>query len=248
MMQESLGFDIEESDIAESDVAELNVAASATKEPEMPESEATKSEAIESELVAPEGWIAGVDEAGRGPLCGDVFAAAVILDPNQPIVGLDDSKKLTEKKRALLALEIKAKAKAWSIAKASVAEIDTINILQATLLAMRRAVEGLAVMPALLRVDGNQDPNSEVPAVTIIKGDALFAEISAASILAKYARDQSMIAADKIYPEYGFAKHKGYGTKAHLEALTQYGVTPLHRQSFAPVKKRLEEGAFSPKD
>lgn len=185
--------------------------------------------------------IAGVDEAGRGPLCGDVFAAAVILDPDQPIEGLDDSKKLTEKKRAALAIEIKAKAKAWAIAKGSVAEIDEINILQATLLAMRRAVEGLQVTPTLLRVDGNQDPKSCVPAITIVKGDALFAEISAASILAKDARDQSMIEADKIYPEYGFAKHKGYGTKAHLEALAEHGATPLHRQSFAPIKKLLED-------
>lgn len=185
--------------------------------------------------------IAGVDEAGRGPLCGDVFAAAVILDPDDPIEGLDDSKKLTEKKRALLALEIKKRAKAWAIARGTVAEIDEINILQATLLAMRRAVEGLDLLPTLLRVDGNQDPKSIVPAMTIIKGDALFAEISAASILAKDARDQSMIEADKIYPTYGFAQHKGYGTKAHLEALVEYGVTPLHRQSFAPIKKLLED-------
>lgn len=183
--------------------------------------------------------VAGVDEAGRGPLCGDVFAAAVILDPDNPIVGLDDSKKLTEKKRTLLALEIKEKAKAWAIARGSVAEIDEINILQATLLAMRRAVDALSETPTLLRVDGNQDPKSAIPAMTIIKGDALFAEISAASILAKDARDQSMIEADKHYPEYGFAKHKGYGTKAHLEALKKYGVTPLHRRSFAPIKKLL---------
>ncbi len=183
--------------------------------------------------------IAGVDEAGRGPLCGDVFAAAVILDPDNPIAGLDDSKKLTEKKRSALAIEIKAKAKAWAIASGTVAEIDEINILQATLLAMRRAVDALAVSPTLLRVDGNQDPKSDIPAITVIKGDALFAEISAASILAKDARDQSMIAADEIYPEYGFAKHKGYGTKAHMEALNAHGVTPLHRQSFAPIKKLL---------
>src|SRR5699024_10944992 len=183
--------------------------------------------------------IAGVDEAGRGPLCGDVFAAAVILDPDNPIEGLDDSKKLTEKKRSALVIEIKAKAKAWAIASGTVAEIDEINILQATLLAMRRAVDALEVSPTLLRVLGNQHPKSTIPSITVIKGDALFAEISAASILAKDARDQSMIAADEIYPEYGFAKHKGYGTKAHMEALSTYGVTPLHRRSFAPIKKLL---------
>ena len=185
--------------------------------------------------------IAGVDEAGRGPLCGDVFAAAVILDPDNPIEGLDDSKKLTEAKRAKLSDEIKEKAKAWAIASSSVAEIDEINILQATLLAMRRAVERLSITPTLLRVDGNQDPKSDVPAITVVKGDALFAEISAASILAKHARDQSMIEADKRYPEYGFAKHKGYGTKAHMQALTENGVTPLHRVSFAPIRKLISE-------
>ncbi len=188
-----------------------------------------------------EGLIAGVDEAGRGPLCGDVYAAAVILDPNQPIIGLDDSKKLTEKRRAILAAEIKEKAMAWAIASSSVAEIDEINILQATLLAMRRAVAALSIQPQLLRVDGNQDPKSDVPAVTIIKGDSLFAEISAASILAKDARDQSMYEADRAYPQYGFGQHKGYGTKAHLAALAQYGVTPLHRTSFAPIKRLVEE-------
>lgn len=196
-------------------------------------------EDIESVVVGE--IIAGVDEAGRGPLCGDVYAAAVILDPENPITGLDDSKKLTEAKRAKLAVEIKEKAKAWAIASSSVAEIDEINILQATLLAMRRAVAGLSVTPTLIRVDGNQDPKSEVKAITIVKGDALFAEISAASILAKHARDQSMIAADEIYPEYGFAKHKGYGTKEHMMALETHGVTPLHRASFAPIKKLIAE-------
>lgn len=198
-----------------------------------------KQESLGFDIDFEQEIIAGVDEAGRGPLCGDVFAAAVILDPNNPIEGLDDSKKLTEKKRTLLAIEIKAKAKAWAIARGSVAEIDDINILQATLLAMRRAVEGLDQTPTLLRVDGNQDPKSHIPAITVIKGDALFPEISAASILAKDARDQSMIEADKNYPKYGFAKHKGYGTKVHLEALKVHGVTPLHRQSFAPIKKLL---------
>ena len=188
-----------------------------------------------------EGLIAGVDEAGRGPLCGDVYAAAVILDPERPINGLDDSKKLSEKRRAILAIEIKEKALAWAIASSSVAEIDEINILQATLLAMRRAVAGLSIQPQLLRVDGNQDPKSDVPAMTIIKGDSLFAEISAASILAKDARDQSMYEADQHYPQYGFGQHKGYGTKAHLAALAQYGVTPLHRTSFAPIKRLIEK-------
>lgn len=191
-------------------------------------------EVLEHEIIA------GVDEAGRGPLCGDVFAAAVILDPDNPIEGLDDSKKLTEKKRTQLAIEIKAKAKAWAIASSSVQEIDEINILQATLLAMRRAVESLSVKPTLLRVDGNQDPKSDVRAITVVKGDSLHPEISAASILAKDARDQSMIEADKIYPEYGFAKHKGYGTKAHMEALQACGVTPIHRASFAPIKRLIE--------
>lgn len=184
--------------------------------------------------------IAGVDEAGRGPLCGEVFAAAVILDPENPIEGLDDSKKLTEKKRTQLAIEIKAKAKSWAIASSSVEEIDEINILQATLLAMRRAAEMLDITPTLLRVDGNQNPKSHIPAETIVKGDALFSEISAASILAKDARDQSMIEMDAKYPEYGFAKHKGYGTKAHMEALQEYGVTPIHRKSFAPIRKLIE--------
>ncbi|MHC5224566.1 ribonuclease HII [Ignatzschineria sp. LJL83] len=186
--------------------------------------------------------IAGVDEAGRGPLCGEVFAAAVILDPDNPIEGLDDSKKLTEKRRTQLAIEIKEKAKSWAIASSSVEEIDEINILQATLLAMRRAVDALDITPTLLRVDGNQNPKSHVSAETIVKGDALFAEISAASILAKDARDQSMIEVDEEYPEYGFAQHKGYGTKAHMEALQTYGVTPIHRKTFAPIRKLIEAG------
>lgn len=184
--------------------------------------------------------IAGVDEAGRGPLCGEVFAAAVILDPDNPIDGLDDSKKLTEKRRTQLAIEIKAKAKSWAIASSSVEEIDEINILQATLLAMRRAAAALDITPTLLRVDGNQNPKSDIPAETIVKGDSLFSEISAASILAKDARDQSMIEFDAKYPEYGFAQHKGYGTKAHMEALHMYGITPIHRKSFAPIRKLIE--------
>ncbi len=187
--------------------------------------------------------IAGVDEAGRGPLCGEVFAAAVILDPEKPIEGLDDSKKLTEKRREALAKEIKEKAKAWAIASSSVEEIDTINILQASLLAMRRAVAALSIEPTLLRVDGNQDPKSAVRAVTVVKGDALYPEISAASILAKVARDESMILAEQQFPGFGFAKHKGYGTKAHLAALQRLGVTKIHRKSFAPIKKLLSSDA-----
>lgn len=185
--------------------------------------------------------IAGVDEAGRGPLCGDVYAAAVILEIDHGIVGLTDSKKISEKKRYVIAEEIKQKAKAWCIASASVDEIDQLNILQATFLAMRRAVEGLSIAPQLVRVDGNQNPKFGIQyqCETIVKGDLLHEEISAASILAKTARDLSMIELDKAYPEYGFAKHKGYGTKAHMEAIEQLGVLATHRRSFAPIQKAL---------
>lgn len=183
--------------------------------------------------------IAGVDEAGRGPLCGDVYAAAVILDPDNPIEGLMDSKKLTEKKRFALREEIMEKALAYSIASSSLEEIETLNILQATLLAMRRAVEGLAIQPDKVLVDGNQNPKIPLPTECVVKGDSLHAEISAASILAKTERDLAMITLDKILPEYGFAKHKGYGTKAHMEALEKYGVTEYHRRDFAPIRKIL---------
>lgn len=185
--------------------------------------------------------IAGVDEAGRGPLCGDVYAAAVILDIDHGIEGLTDSKKISEKKRYIIAKEIKQKAKAWSIASASVEEIDRLNILQATFLAMRRAVDGLQVQPQLIRVDGNQNPKfpSHYRCETIVKGDLLHEEISAASILAKTARDLSMIELDQKYPDYGFAKHKGYGTKLHMEALQNLGVLDTHRRSFAPIQKAL---------
>lgn len=182
---------------------------------------------------------AGVDEAGRGPLCGDVYAAAVILDPERPILGLNDSKKLTEAKRQQLEILIKQNALCYSIAWATVQEIDTINILQASLLAMRRAIAGLVPCPELVLVDGNQDPKCKFNTKTIIKGDTLHPCISAASILAKTARDRAMIEADTIYPEYGFAQHKGYGTKKHMAALKQYGVTPIHRTSFAPVAAAL---------
>ena len=183
--------------------------------------------------------IAGVDEVGRGPLVGAVVTAAVILDPNNPIEGLADSKKLSEKKRLLLAEEIKAKALCWSLGRAEPEEIDQLNILHATMLAMQRAVAGLNIQPDFVLVDGNRIPTLPMPAQAVIKGDSLVAEISAASILAKVARDQEMAELDKQYPEYGFAKHKGYPTKLHFEKLEQFGATPFHRKSFAPVKKIL---------
>ncbi len=184
--------------------------------------------------------IAGVDEAGRGPLVGSVVAAAVILDPNNPIEGLNDSKKLTEKKREKLFIEIQEKALAWSVAQASAQEIDTLNILQASLLAMRRAVEQLAIQPEHILVDGNKIPQGlAVSCDAIVGGDALHAEISAASILAKVVRDHQMYELDQQYPQYGFAKHKGYPTKAHLEAIAEFGVIAEHRRSYAPVKKVL---------
>ena len=182
--------------------------------------------------------IAGVDEAGRGPLVGSVVAAAVILDPNNPIEGLNDSKKLTEKKREKLFIEIQEKALAWAIAEASAAEIDEHNILQASLLAMRRAVEALAIQPEHVLVDGNKVPQGLMMSCdAIIGGDALHAEISAASILAKVTRDHQMIEMDLKHPQFGFAKHKGYPTKAHFEAIALHGVIDEHRRSFGPVKK-----------
>lgn len=184
--------------------------------------------------------IAGVDEAGRGPLVGSVVAAAVILDPNNPIEGLNDSKKLTEKKREKLFIEIQEKALAWAIAEASHQEIDEINILQASLLAMRRAVEKLKVQPEHVLVDGNKVPQGlAMGCDAVVGGDALHAEISAASILAKVTRDREMVALDLKYPQYGFAKHKGYPTKAHFEAIEQHGVMDQHRRSYAPIKKAL---------
>ena len=184
--------------------------------------------------------VAGVDEAGRGPLVGSVVAAAVILDPNNPIAGLNDSKKLTEKKREKLFIEIQEKALAWSIAEATHTEIDEHNILQATFLAMRRAVEGLAQIPDKVLVDGNQIPKGiEIACEAIVGGDASHPEISAASILAKVTRDRQMQELDARYPQYGFAKHKGYPTKAHFEAIAQHGVIDEHRRSYAPVKRAL---------
>ena len=187
-------------------------------------------------------FIAGVDEAGRGPLVGSVVAAAVILDPNHPIAGLNDSKKLTEKKREKLFIEIQEKALAWSIAEATHTEIDELNILQATFLAMRRAVDGLQQQPMKVIVDGNQIPKGmTIACEAIVGGDATHAEISAASILAKVTRDRQMVELDQKYPLFGFAKHKGYPTKAHFEAIAQYGVIDEHRRSYAPVKRALNQ-------
>ena len=185
--------------------------------------------------------LAGCDEVGRGPLAWDVVAAAVILDPNNPISGLDDSKKLTEKKREMLFDEIKSKALSWCVARASVAEIDSINILQASLLAMKRAVQGLHIQPEHVLVDGNHLPKWTYAAQAVVQGDSRVAAISAASILAKVLRDREMFELDKQYPGYGFADHKGYPTKAHFEALDRLGVTPIHRTTFAPVRNKIEQ-------
>ncbi len=184
--------------------------------------------------------VAGVDEAGRGPLAGPVIAAAVILDPDRPISGLADSKILSEKRREKLAVEIYQFALAWQIGRAEVEEIDRINILQASLLAMQRAVQGLAIRPQLALIDGNRCPLLECEARAIIKGDASEASISAASIIAKVTRDREMYALDKQYPGYGFARHKGYPSKLHLEALQALGVCPEHRLTYAPVRRVLE--------
>ena len=183
--------------------------------------------------------VAGVDEVGRGPLAGEVVAAAVILDPRCTVEGLRDSKKLTAKRREQLALLIRERAIAWFIASATVAEIDQLNILQASLLAMRRAVEGLAVQPEYVLVDGNHLPLWEYPSEPVVKGDNRVAAIAAASILAKVHRDNSLVELARRYPGYGFDSHKGYPTAQHLRALETLGVTPAHRRSYAPVKKVL---------
>lgn len=180
--------------------------------------------------------VAGVDEAGRGPLAGPVIAAAVVLDPMRPIAGLADSKKLTAKKRERLFLEIREQAIAWSAARATVAEIDSLNILQASLLAMQRAVARLSLRPCLVLVDGNQCPVLPCPGRAIIQGDQSEPAISAASIVAKVLRDRIMMMLDKYYPAYGFAGHKGYGTRFHQAALKAHGPCRVHRQSFAPVR------------
>lgn len=176
--------------------------------------------------------LCGVDEAGRGPLAGDVYAAAVILDPKKPIEGINDSKKLSEKKRGLLFDEICEKSLAYSIASASVQEIEEINILNAAMLAMKRAVESLSVNPDYVLVDGNKLPPIDIACDAVVKGDGNSASIAAASILAKEARDRELRALDEQYPEYGFSKHKGYGTKAHYEAILIHGPSPVHRMSF----------------
>ncbi|WP_198515801.1 ribonuclease HII [Vibrio parahaemolyticus] len=189
----------------------------------------------------PQGYqlIAGVDEVGRGPLVGDVVTAAVILDPNNPIEGLNDSKKLSEKKRLALLPEIREKALAWAVGRCSPEEIDELNILQATMVAMQRAIAGLKVQPDLALIDGNRCPELPMDSQAVVKGDLRVAEISAASIIAKVVRDQEMEELDKQYPQFGFAKHKGYPTKAHFEAIEQHGVISEHRKSFKPVKKAL---------
>ncbi|PZP36453.1 MAG: ribonuclease HII [Roseateles depolymerans] len=190
----------------------------------------------------PQGLLAGVDEAGRGPLAGPVVAAAVILDELQPIAGLADSKVLSPARRARLFDEIRAKALCFCIAEASAAEIDEINILNATLLAMQRAVAGLRLKPALVQVDGNRLPRLSVPAEAIVKGDAKVAAISAASILAKVTRDLQCERMHEAHPQYGFATHKGYPTPEHLAALREHGASPWHRRSFAPVRACLSSG------
>jgi ribonuclease HII len=191
--------------------------------------------------------ICGVDEAGRGPLAGAVYAAAVILNPSHPISGLADSKKMTEKKRDALAIEIKQHALAWAIASSSVEEVDEINILQASLLAMKRAIEAmqhqfdevLKSSAILVQVDGNKCPLIDLPCEAIIKGDSKVQAISAASILAKTSRDAALYSLDEQYPMYGFAQHKGYPTKEHMIRLQEYGVSPVHRRSYAPVRKLI---------
>jgi ribonuclease HII len=188
-------------------------------------------------------WVCGVDEAGRGPLAGSVVAAAVILDPDRPIIGLADSKKLSAKVRERLAAEIRTHALAWAIGEASPEEIDQINILQATFLAMRRAIDGLSLIPAHALIDGNRVPQGLVcSAEAIVKGDAKEPAISAASILAKTHRDAQLLELDRVFPQYGFARHMGYPTAAHLQALREHGPSPVHRRSFGPVAQTLLPG------
>ena len=195
---------------------------------------------MDHELVIPAGRVAGVDEAGRGPLAGPVVAGAVILDPENPIAGLDDSKRLSASRRERLFDEIQEKALAWAVASASVAEIDSINILQATMLAMQRAVNALLPTAEHALIDGNRCPELSCPARAIVKGDSKVAAISAASILAKVTRDREMQVLDMKYPGYGLAQHKGYPSKAHIAALELLGASPVHRRSYAPVRKVLE--------
>ena len=183
--------------------------------------------------------IAGVDEVGRGPLAGPVVAAAVILDPKKPIDGLCDSKKMSANRRLEMSDKIKSNSLAWSLGRAEVKEIDEINILQASLLAMKRAIELLNIEPDIVLVDGNYTPSINFKKKAIVKGDSFISEISAASIIAKVERDNEMIALDKIYPGYGFSSHKGYPTKQHIESLKKLGITDIHRVTFSPVSKYL---------
>ncbi len=194
---------------------------------------------FQDELPQINGLLAGVDEAGRGPLVGNVVAAAVILDAGRPIAGLDDSKKLSAARREKLALEIKRHARAWAVVSVSAGEIDAINILQATLSAMRQAVEQLDIRPDHVFIDGNRCPLIDIPATAIVKGDDRVAEISAASILAKVERDAQMDVLHQQFPQYGFDRHKGYPTKAHMAALTEYGPCPEHRRSYEPVRRAV---------
>jgi ribonuclease HII len=210
----------------------------------MPSKRLLKPEQVSLAFDAP-GLLAGVDEAGRGPLAGSVVAAAVILDELKPIRGLADSKKLSAKTRDRLFDEIRAKALCFAIAEASVEEIDQLNILQATMLAMQRAVEALRLKPTLVLVDGNRLPILDVRAEAIVKGDEKIQEISAASILAKVHRDRLCLEMHTQFPQYGFDAHKGYGTAQHLQALQTWGITPFHRKTFAPVFKAMQAGQSS---
>ena len=201
---------------------------------------------MENELIIPVGLVAGVDEAGRGPLAGPVIAGAVILDPENPIAGLKDSKRLTALRRDSLYAEIQEKALAWAVGRAEVEEIDRINILQATMLAMQRAVADLVPSAEHALIDGNRCPDLACPAQAIVKGDSRVAAVSAASIMAKVTRDREMLSLDVIYPGYGLAQHKGYPSKAHIQALDNLGVSPVHRRSYAPVRRIVELQADLP--
>lgn len=191
-------------------------------------------------LIVPAGLVCGVDEAGRGPLAGPVVAAAVILDPARPIADLNDSKKLSARKRDALAIEIREKALAWAVAEASLEEIDRLNILHASMLAMQRAVAALPVAPTAALIDGNRCPQLPMPAEAVVQGDGKIASIAAASILAKTVRDAGMLLLHAQWPQYGFDRHMGYPTPVHLAALAEHGVSPVHRRSFGPVRKLLD--------
>lgn len=196
------------------------------------------------ELLASGALVAGVDEAGRGPLAGDVIAAAVILDADALVPGLRDSKLISHARRPRVAVSVREQALAWALGRASVAEIDRLNILQASLLAMRRAVAALEIAPHFVLVDGNRCPDWSLPCLAVVGGDRLVPAISAASVLAKVARDEEMVELDALHPGYGFARHKGYPTVEHLDALRRLGVSPVHRQSFAPVAALVAKGSL----